>query len=142
MRPSLGEEVVTSVGLERLPDRARVRVAGLVVARQRPATANGMTFMLLEDELGTVNLIVTPPVFDRCRTAIRAEPLVMADGRLEHRDGTTNVVVERIWRLDRPDLPGAEVRHIEPRRTWSTEEDPSSLRSVAPAAHSFGRRGG
>jgi error-prone DNA polymerase len=99
-----------------------------------------MTFMLLEDEFGTLNLVVTPPVFDRCRTAIRAEPLVMADGRVESRDGTINVVVDRIWRLDRPDLPQAEIRHIEPRRAWSTDED-ANLRSVAPAAHSFGRRG-
>jgi error-prone DNA polymerase len=111
------------------------------VARQRPATAHGMTFMLLEDEFGTLNLVLTPPVFDRCRTAIRAEPLVMADGRVESRDGTINVVVDRIWRLDRPDLPQAEIRHIEPRRAWSTDEDANNLRSVAPAAHSFGRRG-
>jgi error-prone DNA polymerase len=142
MRPTLGEEVVSSAGLERSAHGSRVTVAGLVVARQRPATANGMTFMLLEDELGTINLIVAPPVYDQCRTAVRAEPLVMAEGRLEHRDGTTNVVVDRIWRLERPDLPAAEVRHIEPRRVWSTEEDAEAeLRAVAPAAHSFGRRG-
>ena len=42
----------------------RVRVAGLVVARQRPATANGITFMLLEDEFGAINLIVPPPVYE------------------------------------------------------------------------------
>jgi hypothetical protein len=66
----------------------------------------------------------------------------MADGRLEHRDGTINVVVDRLWRLERPDLPKAEVRHIEPRRIWSTESDAEAdLRAVAPAAHSFGRRG-
>jgi error-prone DNA polymerase len=141
MRPSLGDEVVSSAGLERLPNGSRVRIAGLVVARQRPATAHGMTFMLLEDEFGTLNLVVTPPVFDHCRTAIRAEPLVMAEGVVENRDGTVNIVVDRIWRLDRPDLPQAEIRHIEPRRAWSTEEDANNLRSVAPAAHSFGRRG-
>jgi error-prone DNA polymerase len=141
MRPSLGQGVVSSAGLEQVGDGARVRVAGLVVARQRPATANGMTFMLLEDELGTINLVVTPPVFEQCRTAIRAEPLVMADGRVEDRDGTINVVVDRLWRLERPDLPQADIRHIEPRRAWSTEEDANNLRSVTPAAHSFGRRG-
>jgi error-prone DNA polymerase len=118
-----------------------------VVARQRPATANGMTFMLLEDELGTINLIVAPPVHDRCRLAVRAEPLVAAEGRLEHRDGVINVVVDLLERLERPDLPQAEVRHIEPRRVWSTDDragyepDEADLRAVAPAAHSFGRRG-
>ena len=58
MRPGARGGLVTSAGLERLPDGSRVRVAGLVVARQRPATAKGITFMLLEDEHGTINLIV------------------------------------------------------------------------------------
>jgi error-prone DNA polymerase len=141
LRPALGEGFASSADLERGRHGSRVRVAGLVVARQRPATANGMTFMLLEDEHGTINLIVTPPVHDRFRVPVRAEPLVGADGRLEQREGTVNVVVDRIWRLERPDMPKAEVRHIEPRRVWSTEEDEADLRAVAPAAHSFGRRG-
>jgi error-prone DNA polymerase len=141
LRPALGEGFASSADLERGRHGSPVRVAGLVVARQRPATANGMTFMLLEDEHGTINLIVTPPVHDRFRVAVRAEPLVGADGRLERREGTVNVVVDRIWRLERPDLPKAELRHIEPRRVWSTEEDEADLRAVAPAAHNFGRRG-
>jgi error-prone DNA polymerase len=141
MRAGLGDRYTTSAALETARHGSRVRVAGLVVARQRPATANGMTFMLLEDELGTINLIVPPPVHDRCRLPVRAEPLIAAEGRLEHRDGVINVVVDLVERLERPDLPRAEVRHIEPRRTWSTEEDEADLRAVVPAGHSFGRRG-
>ncbi|HEV2723449.1 MAG TPA: hypothetical protein VGV10_02360 [Thermoleophilaceae bacterium] len=89
---------------------------------------------------------------DRCRLAVRGEPLVIADGRLERREGVINVLVHEVRRLDRGDLPGAEVRHIEPRRTWSSEAalpytaSPSTeareigdLRAVAPAANSFGR---
>jgi error-prone DNA polymerase len=110
------------------------------VARQRPATAKGITFMLLEDERGTLNLIVPPPVHERCRLAVRAEPLVLAAGRLERREGTINVLVDSVERLERPDLPRAEVRHIEPRRAWSTETaEEADLRSVAPAPNSFGR---
>ena len=75
------------------PHGATVRVAGMVVARQRPATAKGITFMLLEDELGTINLIVPIPVYERCRLAVRAEPLLMADGKLERREGMINVLV-------------------------------------------------
>ena len=127
--------------LARVRDRARVRVAGMVVARQRPATAKGVTFMLLEDEHGPINLIVPPPVYERCRLAVRAEPIVEADGRLERREGVTNVLVSAVRRLDRPDLPLGEVRHIEPRRIWSTDEDAGDLRAVLPTAHSFGRRG-
>ena len=141
MRPGLPEDLHSSRDLEAARDGSPVRVAGLVVARQRPATAKGVTFMLLEDEHGTINLIVPPPVYDRFRLAVRAEPLVLAGGRLEHREGIINVLVDRIERLERPDLPRAEIRHIEPRRTWSTEEEEGDLRAVVPAAHSFGRRG-
>ena len=132
---------MSSRDLAAVPDGGRVAVAGLVVARQRPATANGVTFMLLEDEHGPINLIVPPPVYEECRLAVRAEPLVVADGRLERREGVTNVLVSEVRRLDRPDLPLGEVRHIEPRRVWSTDVDAGDLRAVVPAAHSFGRRG-
>jgi len=157
MRPELGDDVLSSADLERTPGGVRVRTAGLVLARQRPATARGVTFMLLEDEHGTINLIVSPPVYERHRLAVRAEPLVLAEGRLERREGVTNVVVDTVRRLERPDLPLGEVRHIEPGRVWSSEageraEAPGKvaaagvgadddLRAVAPAAHSFGRRG-
>ncbi|MEO8689237.1 MAG: DNA polymerase III subunit alpha, partial [Solirubrobacteraceae bacterium] len=105
MRAALPPDLLTSRDLERDRHGSFVRVAGLVVARQRPATAHGITFMLLEDEHGTLNLIVPPPVHDRFRLAVRAEPLVVAAGRLERREGTVNVLVDRIERLERPDLP-------------------------------------
>ena len=142
MRPALGQDVLSSAELARAPDGLRVQVAGLVVARQRPATAKGVTFMLLEDEHGTINLVVPPPVHDSCRLAVRAEPLVIASGTLERREGVVNVVVTRVARLDRHDLPAGEVRHIEPSRTWSTQEESGDLRAVAPGAHSFGHRAG
>jgi error-prone DNA polymerase len=155
MRATLGDDVLSSAELARARDGARVRVAGLVVARQRPATGRGVTFMLLEDEHGTINLIVPPPAYERCRLAVRAEPLVLGEGKLEHREGVTNVVCDAVRRLERPDLPLGEVRHIEPRRVWSSEAGEEAgqaaaaggsaatddLRAVAPAAHSFGRRG-
>jgi error-prone DNA polymerase len=143
MRPELPADLLTSDQLERAGHGRRVRTAGMVVARQRPATAKGVTFMLLEDERGTINLIVPPPVHERFRLAVRCEPLVLAEGRLEHREGVTNILVDRIERLDRPDIPLADVKHIEPKRVWSSEagEDASDLRAVAPVGHSFGRRG-
>jgi error-prone DNA polymerase len=97
--------------------------------------------MLLEDEHGTINLIVPVPVYERCRLAVRAEPLLIADGTLERREGTTNILCSSVRRLERPDLPLGEVRHIEPRRVWSNDEAEGDLRAVVPAAHSFGRRG-
>jgi error-prone DNA polymerase len=141
MRPDLPETIVPSGALKTIRDGARVQLAGLVVARQRPATAKGVTFMLLEDEQGTFNVIVPPPIHDACRLAVRAEPFVWIEGKLERRSGVINVVARSVKRLDRPDLPIADVRHIEPRKAWSTQEDGADLRAVAPAAHSFGRRG-
>jgi error-prone DNA polymerase len=163
VRGHLPEDVVDSSDLERIGHGSRVRVAGMVVARQRPATANGVVFMLLEDERGTINLIIPPPVVERCRLAVRTSGFVLARGRLEHREGTTNVVVSRIERLERPDLPPAPTRHIappieretgrEPSRPWRGEEVISeldrpgreqivaALAASLPAPHSFGRRG-
>jgi error-prone DNA polymerase len=145
MRAGLEEDILSSRELEAARDGARVRVAGMVVARQRPATAKGITFMLLEDEHGMINLIVGVEVYERCRMVVRGEPLMQAWGKLERREGVTNVLVSNVVRLERPDLPRAEVRHIEPRVAWSTEEkkEPGvgDLRAALPAAHSFGRRG-
>jgi len=149
MRPTLPAGALTSSDLETERHGRPVTVAGLVVARQRPATAKGVTFMLLEDEHGTINLIVPPPIHDRCRLAVRGEALVIADGRLEHREGVINVLVHDVRRLERGDLPNAEVRHIEPRRYWSSESgevmpgtpgaSAADLAAAMPAANSFGR---
>jgi error-prone DNA polymerase len=144
MRPALPEGSIDSGELERAGHGTRVRVAGLVVARQRPETAKGVTFMLLEDELGTINLIIPKAVHDECRLVVRGEPLVVADGRVEHREGVTNVLVHDIRRLERTDLPKAEVHRLDERRPRRIEPDEnveSQLRAVAPAGHRWGRRG-
>ncbi|MEH3052785.1 MAG: DNA polymerase III subunit alpha [Patulibacter minatonensis] len=77
----------------------RVTVAGFVVARQRPATAKGVTFMLIEDESGTTNLVVSQQVAARHRLTVRSEPLIIASGRLERHPaagGAVNVVVDEL----------------------------------------------
>lgn len=117
LRERLGREVLRSVDLATVDDGATVAVAGMLVARQRPETAKGIVFMLIEDESGTVNLIVPPPVYERCRAAVRAAPLVRARGRLERREGAVNVIATAV----------EELRAAE-------------LAAVAPAGHSFGRR--
>src|SRR5207247_11203477 len=84
-------------GLASRPPDGPVRVAGLVVARQRPGTASGIVFMLLEDETGTINLVVPPAVYERHRLTVRTEPLVLASGRLERHPaagGAINVLVD------------------------------------------------
>jgi error-prone DNA polymerase len=99
LRPRLRTSpLTTSVQLARLPTGRAVTVAGLVVARQRPGTAKGTMFLLFEDELGTINLIVPKAVYERHRQLARAEPLLLARGRLE-RAGESQVIQIR------PDRP-------------------------------------
>jgi error-prone DNA polymerase len=151
MRDGLDPEIRRSTELEKLDSGQIVAVAGMVVARQRPETAHGVVFMLLEDESGTVNLVVPPAVYERCRAAVRAAPLVRARGKLERQEGTTNVVVSEVIELERPAKPprpsgqpppippgGLQARRQGRRRV--RERAVAELRAVAPAGHSFGRR--
>ncbi len=118
LRPELdAQRAVGTAGFAGLRHGQAVRVGGLVVARQRPGTAKGIVFMLLEDEAGTINLIVSPKVYDRDRLAVRTEPLVVADGVFERHpagDGQVNVVVKRIWALEAPDRPLAAIKDFSP----------------------------
>ena len=133
LRDELGAELLRSTELEKVDSGELVEVAGLVVARQRPQTAKGVVFMLLEDERGTINLIVPPPVYERCRAA----PLVRARGRLERREGTTNVLVNAVVELE--PKPGQRKPARRPPRRRVRERAVAELRAVAPAGHSFGR---
>jgi error-prone DNA polymerase len=125
LRPNLPEGVLSSHDLCLAPDRARVAVAGMAVARQRPSTANGVVFMLLEDEFGQMNLIVPPPVYERYRAIVRGEPLVLAHGTFERIERNQNVVVRTLETL----APIA--------RRLSGASD---LVSALPDAHHFGHR--
>ena len=74
----------------------RVRVAGMVITRQRPGTAKGFVFLTLEDETGIANIIVRPDLFLRDRLVITDEPFLLVDGVLQNQDGVTSVRAERI----------------------------------------------
>jgi error-prone DNA polymerase len=139
LRPSLDPKLARTSDLTRLDHGSTVEVAGMVTARQRPETANGITFLLLEDERGSVNLVVPPPVYDRHRPLIRTAPLLRARGRLERREGTINVVVNDLAPLERAN-PMPQRSKPEGRRK-PREQAVAELRAVAPAGHCFGRRG-
>jgi len=99
LRAHLPAGVLTSDELTRCRDGRRVRVAGMAIARQRPSTAKGVVFMLLEDEHGQVNLIVPPHVYERHRALVRGEPLLLAHGRFERRGRNMNILVDRLESL-------------------------------------------
>ena len=67
-----------------------------MVARQRPETAKGIVFLLVEDETGMTNVIVRPDVYDQYRAAVRGEPFVLITGKLAKDDGTVNVLAEKV----------------------------------------------
>jgi error-prone DNA polymerase len=84
LRARMTEEgAITSEKLARSRHGTMVKVAGVVLSRQRPMTASGVVFVTLEDETGMINLILTPEVFDRTyRVAVHAR-LLLAKGRVE-----------------------------------------------------------
>jgi error-prone DNA polymerase len=124
LRPHLPAATLSSRELVEHPV-GEVAVAGLAIARQRPATANGVVFMLLEDELGQVNLIVPPPVYERFRALVRGEPLLLARGRLERSGRNLNVVVRTLETL------GPLARQI---------AGLAEVQAALPRAHHFGHR--
>ncbi len=131
LRPVLAElsfkygACVASNELHDVPHGARVEIAGLAVARQRPSTANGIVFMLLEDEHGQMNLIIPPPVYEAHRAIVRGEPLLLARGRFERVGRNENVLVDELESLG----PLA-------RRAAGDAE----VRAALPSAHHFGHR--
>jgi len=78
----------------------KVKVAGVVTHRQRPATAAGTLFVNLEDETGLINVVVSRGCWLRFRAVVRSEPALVVQGRLERHEGVTNVIAERIEKLE------------------------------------------
>jgi error-prone DNA polymerase len=86
---SLG--VTRAIDLTAVPDGRLVRIAGSVIVRQRPGTANGFVFLSMEDETGIMNAIVTPPMFDRYKLEVLREPFLLVRGVLQNLDGVISV---------------------------------------------------
>ena len=89
-------QVTPAAGLRTWPDGRPVQVAGIVLVRQRPSTAKGITFVTLEDETGTANLIVRPAVWQRYRRAAAGATLLLAGGPLQRQGEIIHVLVERL----------------------------------------------
>ncbi len=100
------EGVVPLSRLVDLPNDTEVLIAGLVGVRQRPETASGVIFLMLEDESGTANVVVWPKLYQRQRTVIRTQRLLRIRGVLQRMDGAISVVARHVRPLD----VGAELR--------------------------------
>jgi error-prone DNA polymerase len=111
VRPLLNEGLVTSRHVggphnpNRLPHNAKVAMAGMVVTRQKPMTASGVMFMLLEDEFGLVNVIIYTRLQDRQRELVRNTAFVIVHGRIENQQsGFPNLIAERFEPCPLPGL--------------------------------------
>ncbi len=91
--------VVTAADLATVAADARVTVAGVVTHRQRPATAQGITFLNLEDETGLINIVCSRGAWARYRQVARAAPALVVTGKLERIEGVINIVAYRISAL-------------------------------------------
>ncbi len=88
--------VTSAAGLKELADGRFVRVAGIVLLRQRPGTAKGITFVTLEDETGSMNLVLKPEIWQKFHQVARRSNAWLAHGVLENREGIVHIVVGRL----------------------------------------------
>jgi error-prone DNA polymerase len=139
LRPHLPEHLVTTVDLETLSDGALVRLGGLVVCRQRPGTAKGVTFLLLEDERGLANVIVYAQLYEERRLVVRGEPFIIVEGTLRKQEDTINVIARTLYPLEAArqtfhDLPTQIAEDTFP---LSDEAPKRDLQTVAPTSHNY-----
>ncbi|UQA63850.1 error-prone DNA polymerase [Polyangium aurulentum] len=101
---------ITTAALKDRRHGETVRIAGLVVGRQRPATASGVTFVTVEDETGVANVVVRKQLFEQSYAAARYAKILLVVGRLEKKGGVVHVVAEELERLDVPGKRGLNTR--------------------------------
>jgi len=107
-RESLRQEGILSA-VELMPwyNHQSVRIAGCVIARQRPGTAKGFVFLSLEDETGIANVIIAPDVFEQHRIVVTRSRFLLIEGPLQNQDGVVHVKALRITPLD---ITNVEIR--------------------------------
>lgn len=98
------------------PQGARVTVAGLVILRQRPGTANGVIFLTLEDETGVVNIVVWRKIYEAFRRAVIAGRLLRITGRIQRENNVTHVIAEHI-----EDISPMLDQLVQPGLTWKAD---------------------
>jgi error-prone DNA polymerase len=150
LRGRIAHARIASCGaLRSLRDGSRVSVAGVVLVRQRPGSAQGVVFMTIEDETGVANSVIWPKVLERMRKVVMGARLVVVHGRIQRHEDIIHVVAARLedrsdWlrllsedgeSLSVPIANADEIRRPEP-GSWrpSPEEEEPPL-PVSPADH-------
>ena len=99
--------ILSAIELDGCGSNRSVRIAGCVIARQRPGTAKGYVFLSLEDETGIANVILAPDVFEQNRLVVTRSRFLEIEGKLQNQDGVIHVKAQRITPLD---ITGADIR--------------------------------
>jgi error-prone DNA polymerase len=111
IRPSLPTTLPCAQDVALMRDRQRTDFVGLVICRQRPGTASGVTFLTLEDETGFVNVVVWKRVFDEHAILIKSAAVLGVSGRVQREDGVVHLVAERLWEpVVRAAAPPTQIR--------------------------------
>jgi error-prone DNA polymerase len=143
LRQDLPSDILNAEQVRASRDGARVRTAGLVVCRQRPGTAKGFVFLLLEDETGLVNVVVRPDLYTAHRSIFRGEQYLCIEGTVQLRSGTLNLLAIKATPLgqitiDAETLPRAPQRNHIPGNPHDPREAASAELALAtPASRDF-----
>jgi error-prone DNA polymerase len=143
LRGDLPSDVLTAEQVRASRDGIRIRTAGLVVCRQRPGTAKGFVFLLLEDETGVVNVVIRPDLYEAQRSTIRGESYLCVEGTVQLHSGTLNVIAARVIPVGETTtassaLPRAPERNMIPGYSHDKREVVSrELALAAPASRDF-----
>ena len=87
--------------LSQVKNNKNVCIAGLVIIRQKPVTANGVTFLTLEDETGTVNIVCWENVYNKYKTEILSAKLLRINGKLQRQNNVTNIIAYSVENLSK-----------------------------------------
>jgi len=117
LRHQLPAGMTSSRELATLPHGMPVHLPGLVVCRQRPETAKGITFLLLEDEWGLVNVIVFPDLYARQRSEVRSVPFLIVEGTLQRTQNNLTIIATRLVAI-------RETEAVQPYRPTESGTDP------------------
>lgn len=145
------KEIVTSTSIElvNFSDRSRVVLAGVVNNFKRKSTKNGnlMAFITLEDLEGTVEIIVFPKVYEKCKEIIKKDEIVITEGQLDVAEGKTKVIAEKISLLEKyvennKSTPKAKERYQNPAEELHLEintkiDEPDILRKLKELFYSY-----
>lgn len=140
LRSQLPASVKTSEALHRVREGSTAQLAGMVVCRQRPGTAKGFVFLLVEDETGLTNVVITPDLYDAERGAVRGAPYLVVEGTVENRTGSLNLIATRVAPLEVAIVeqsPQPPLRNGVPGNPHDPRERPRELATVTPVSRDF-----